>query len=600
MRKMKKGFLSKSISYKIIVPLCILVLVIQVCDSFIFSYRIAEKYQIELSESNLATTNQMSRNMQLALKNIVNEMIPIKMQMISFETKQDMEIKNTSYAEANVMYQGMFSKLLSSGDNFLFISSIMVLDNRSNVYCLSQNRYVQLHKDLFEKIKREYELKEYCEWSGVISDGYYFKNKAEDIISVFMPYVEYENVKAIFVVNISMSYLQNYIDKMSNEQGNIMLKIGERCIYSSNLDKKMLAEDSKLKDIIALEKHDAETVSDNFFIGTKRLEINKWDISSLLPKSNIEEAADVMGQFFTVIIFTTSLVLILGVLITVYFVTRPIKKITKIIESNRKTNERNHRFRSKYEDEVGVLADSYDQMMDEIDQYTSDIKREQTERRIADIKMLQLQIKPHFLYNTLEAAKFLVQMNDPRGVDMLTAIGKFYKLSLSGVADKIEIREEIEHLSYYLQILKMRYSSKYDYKIEIEEEILHHEIIKFSMQPIIENSVYHGIKQKRKKGLILVRGYIENNEIVLSVWDDGVGISEEKLDNIRYQLKHSKQISKVEHIGIINVHQRLNMEYGDPYGLEIESIENEYTLVSLRLPMKNFVEGKNDQNTNCG
>lgn len=595
MRKMKRGFLSKSISYKIIVPLCLLVLVIQVCNSFIFSNRIAEKYQMELSESNLQTANQMSHNIQLALKNIVNEMIPVKTQMISFGTQQNMENKDTSYAEANVTYQGMFSKLLSSGDNYLFVSSIMVLDDSNRIYCRAQNRYVQFSdENLFEKIKRDYELKEYCEWSGVISDGYYFKNKAEDIISIFMPYVEYGKVKAIFAVNISVKYLQKYIDKLSNEQGNVLLQIGEYCIYSSNVDKALLSEDTKLKSIIDAEKRDEETVSDSFFIGTKRIDINKWNISSLLPKSNIEEAAGVMGQFFTLIIFSTSLVLILGVFITVYFVTRPIKKMTKIIEANRKTNKRNHRFHSKYEDEVGVLAASYDQMMDEIDQYTSDIKREQAERRISDFKMLQLQIKPHFLYNTLEAAKFLVQMNDPRGVDMLTAIGKFYKLSLSGVIDRIAIREEIEHLSYYLQILKMRYSSKYDYNIEIEEEVMNYEIIKFSMQPIIENSVYHGIKQKRKKGVISVRGYIENNTVVLSVWDDGVGIPEEKLAMIKNQLKQGKQINAAEHIGIINVHQRINMEYGEPYGLEIESIKDEYTLVSLRLPLKKFCGGENE------
>lgn len=595
MGKMKRGFLSRSISYKIIAPLCLLVLVIQVCNSFIFSNRIAEKYEIELSKSNLETANQMSNIIQLELKNIVNEMIPVKNQIISFEMQQDMEQKDTGYAEKNVIYQGMFTKLLSSGDNYLFVSSMLVLDESNELYYLSQNRYVQLsNENLFKKIIRDYDLKGYCDWSGVISDGYYFKNKAEDIISIFMPYVEYGKVKAVFVVNLSVKYLQEYIDKLSNKKGNALLQIGQYSIFSSNLNKTSLEEDTKFKSIVSLEIHDGETVSDNFIIGTKRLEINNWQLSSLLSKSNIEEASSVMGQFFTSIIFTTSLVMILGVFITVYFVTKPIKKMTKIIEANRNTKERNHRFCSKYRDEVGALADSYDQMMDEINQYTSDIKREQTERRIADFKMLQLQIKPHFLYNTLEAAKFLVQMNDPTGVDMLTAIGKFYKLSLSGIIDKIEIREEIEHLSYYMQILKMRYSSKYDYKIEIEEEVNSYEIIKFSMQPIIENAIYHGIKQQRKKGVILVRGYIENNAVILSVWDNGVGISEEELEKIRYQLKHSKQINVVDHIGIVNVHQRINMEYGDSYGVDIESIKDEYTIVSLRLPLKKFCGGENE------
>ena len=589
MNKMKQGFFSKSISYKIIAPLCLLVLVIQVCNSFIFSSRISKRYEIDLSEANLETTNQISNNIHLALKNIVNDMIPVKNQMISFEMQHDMDKKKTGYTEVNVIYQGMFSKLLSSGDNFLFISSMLVLDKRNRIYYLSQNQSVQLRKDnLFEKVKNDYHLKEYCQWSGVISESYYFNNNEEDIVSIFMPYVEYGEVKTIFIVNLSIKYIQQYIDRLSNEHGSILLQIGGDCLYSDNLNKMLLEEDLSLKSILQSEKRDQQTLSDSFFVGTKSLEINSWKVSSLLPKSNIKEASNVMGQFFTFIIITTGLVMILGVFITVYFVTKPIKKMRKIIEANRITKERNHRFNSKYKDEVGVLADSYDHMMDEIIQYTDDLKREQAERRIADFKMLQLQIKPHFLYNTLEAAKFLVQMNDPNGVDMLTAIGKFYKLSLSGVIDKIEIRDEIEHLSYYLKILKMRYSSIYDYNIEIDEEVKGSEIIKFSMQPIIENAVYHGIKKQRKKGSILVRGYIENNSIILSVWDNGVGISEEKLEEIRYQLRHSKQLSVVDHIGIINVHQRINMEYGDPYGVNIESIQDKYTRVSLRLPLIKF------------
>ena len=595
MSKMKQGFFSKSISYKIIAPLCLLVLVIQVFNSFIFSRRIAKRYEIELSEANLETTNQISNNIHLALKNIVNEMIPVKNQMISFEMQHDMEKKKTGYTEVNVIYQGMFSKLLSSGDNFLFISSMLVLDKRNKIYYLSQNQSVQLRNDnLFEKVKKDYHLKEYCQWSGVISESYYFNNKKEDIVSIFMPYVEYGEVKTIFVVNLSIKHIQQYIDRLSNEQGNILLQIGGDYLYSDNLNKMQLEEDLSLKSILQSEKRDQQALSDSFFVGTKSLDINSWKVYSLLPKSNIKEASSVMGQFFTFIIITTSLVMILGVFITVYFVTKPIKKMRKIIEANRITKERSHRFHSKYKDEVGVLADSYDHMMDEINQYTADLKKEQAERRIADFKMLQLQIKPHFLYNTLEAAKFLVQMNDPNGVDMLTAIGKFYKLSLSGVIDKIEIRDEIEHLSYYLKILKMRYSSIYDYNIEIDEEVKSFEIIKFSMQPIIENAVYHGIKKQRKKGAILVRGYIEDNSITLSVWDNGVGISEEKLEEIRYQLKHSKQLRVVDHIGIINVHQRINMEYGDPYGVNIESIQDKYTRVSLRLPLKKYEEEKNE------
>ncbi|WP_027628862.1 sensor histidine kinase [Ruminiclostridium cellobioparum] len=595
MSKMKQGFFSKSISYKIIAPLCLLVLVIQVFNSFIFSSRIAKRYEIELSEANLETTNQISNNIHLALKNIVNEMIPVKNQMISFEMQHDMEKKKTGYTEVNVIYQGMFSKLLSSGDNFLFISSMLVLDKRNKIYYLSQNQSVQLRNDnLFEKVKKDYHLKEYCQWSGVISESYYFNNKKEDIVSIFMPYVEYGEVKTIFVVNLSIKHIQQYIDRLSNEQGNILLQIGGDYLYSDNLNKMQLEEDLSLKSILQSEKRDQQALSDSFFVGTKSLDINSWKVYSLLPKSNIKEASSVMGQFFTFIIITTSLVMILGVFITVYFVTKPIKKMRKIIEANRITKERSHRFHSKYKDEVGVLADSYDHMMDEINQYTADLKKEQAERRIADFKMLQLQIKPHFLYNTLEAAKFLVQMNDPNGVDMLTAIGKFYKLSLSGVIDKIEIRDEIEHLSYYLKILKMRYSSIYDYNIEIDEEVKSFEIIKFSMQPIIENAVYHGIKKQRKKGAIIVRGYIEDNSITLSVWDNGVGISEEKLEEIRYQLKHSKQLRVVDHIGIINVHQRINMEYGDPYGVNIESIQDKYTRVSLRLPLKKYTEEKNE------
>ena len=150
----------------------------------------------------------------------------------------------------------------------------------------------------------------------------------------------------------------------------------------------------------------------------------------------------------------------------------------------------------------------------------------------------------------------------------------------------VTVKEEIEHLTCYLQILKLRYSSKYDYTVQISPEILDNEMVRFSMQPLVENAIYHGIKQKRKKGFVKVLGYMEEEQIHLVVWDNGAGIPEEKLQEIRTRIRESEGIPISEHIGIINVHQRVHMRYGEHYGLNIESEEGEFTRVEMVLPIK--------------
>lgn len=175
-------------------------------------------------------------------------------------------------------------------------------------------------------------------------------------------------------------------------------------------------------------------------------------------------------------------------------------------------------------DEVGVLSDSFNSMISRISNLMNQVRKEQSEKRKAELKVLQDQINPphFFLYNTLDAIIWMAEDGDENTVPMIEALSSLFRISLSKGQEFITLREEINHVSNYLYILSMRYYNKFDYKLNIEDATLENiRIPKIILQPLVENAIYHGIKEKKSKGHILISAKTTKNDLVLSINDDG-------------------------------------------------------------------------------
>ncbi|MGL5436693.1 MAG: sensor histidine kinase [Lachnospiraceae bacterium] len=244
--------------------------------------------------------------------------------------------------------------------------------------------------------------------------------------------------------------------------------------------------------------------------------------------------------------------------------------------------------------EMQMLSDQYDSMTDRIRELITHIREEQEHQRRTELMLLQSQINPHFLYNTLDAIVWLAEGKKYQEVvEMITALSAFLRIGLSKGYDSIRIEDEISHVRNYLQIQRFRYEDILDYRIDADDAILNEYIPKLTLQPIVENALYHGIKNKRGKGLLVISGWLERGSVAtIQIEDNGIGMKPERLEQLRRMLSsESDQDSGYSDngFGLKNVAERIRLKYGGDYGILIESEYLTGTVVTVRIPVKDLI-----------
>ena len=236
--------------------------------------------------------------------------------------------------------------------------------------------------------------------------------------------------------------------------------------------------------------------------------------------------------------------------------------------------------------EVKVLSDSLNIMIEKLSNLIETVKLEQYNLREAELKLLQEQINPHFLYNTLDTIIWLAESGKlEEVVGMVSSLSQYFRTSLSKGSNMITLRDEELHVRSYLQIQHLRYEDILDYEINIPEEIGQFYIPKITLQPLVENALYHGIKSKRARGKILVIGRKDGNNVLLTVTDTGMGMKEERLSQVMEGLK-SRDEKQKDFYGLYNVNERLHLYYGPEYGISIRSIYQAGTEIEIRIPAR--------------
>jgi two-component system sensor histidine kinase YesM len=241
-------------------------------------------------------------------------------------------------------------------------------------------------------------------------------------------------------------------------------------------------------------------------------------------------------------------------------------------------------------DEITELGLSFNSMVGKIRELLDAKVKEQENLKKAELRALQAQVNPHFLYNTLDTIIWMAEANrTAQVVDLVRALSRFFRTTLSKGKDWITVREEIDHVASYLAIQKMRYRDILDYAIDMPDDVYDGRMLKLTLQPLVENALYHGIKNKRSGGSITVRGRaLAGGRLLLEVEDNGIGITREKLALLRAQLDGGLGAATASEIGygLNNVNQRIKLYYGQEYGLAIESEHLHGTRVSLLIPLQ--------------
>jgi two-component system sensor histidine kinase YesM len=235
--------------------------------------------------------------------------------------------------------------------------------------------------------------------------------------------------------------------------------------------------------------------------------------------------------------------------------------------------------------ELDELTDSLNIMVEKLGELIEQNMQKQQNLLKAEMKALQAQIAPHFMYNTLDTILALAE--DGQNADVVTttlALSNFFRLSLNKGRDWASVAEEKSHVESYLAIQKMRYSAILEYEIDIAEDILRESMLKILLQPLVENAIYHGIKETRRCGLIRLKGQSQGNCLVFTVEDNGRGMEKEELERLRENLSHYDVSNLEMGFGLYNVYKRIQLYYEIDNGLTVESEYNKGSKVTLRLP----------------
>jgi two-component system sensor histidine kinase YesM len=266
-------------------------------------------------------------------------------------------------------------------------------------------------------------------------------------------------------------------------------------------------------------------------------------------------------------------------------ITRPLRQLQEVMKSV-ETGEFRKAGALDATDEIRELAREYDLMVGRIGELMAQNVREQELKRMSDLKALQAQINPHFLYNTLDSIIWMGEMNrSGEVVKMTSALSRLFRISISRGQELIPLRDELEHVQSYLTIQEMRYKNKFRYLIDVPENLMDSTVLKITLQPLVENAIYHGIRGVDYEGLIEIRGRREDDDIILTVGDNGEGMDVGKIEAVLAG-QGGMEDSPDGHqgTGVRNVHERIRLYFGERYGLSFRNGEGRGTVITIRIP----------------
>ena len=299
---------------------------------------------------------------------------------------------------------------------------------------------------------------------------------------------------------------------------------------------------------------------------------------------------EVMSSVNTIvyILFTCVIIsLVLVVIVSFKFsrtLTNPIFKLKRLMKQA-ESGDLTVRFNFQHNDEIGELGQSFNHMIARIDQLIQMVYVEQENKRTAEMKSLQEQIKPHFLYNTLDTISWMARDYDAEDiVRLVDALTNMFRIGLSHGKDIITVKEEITHVSNYLYIQKIRYKDKLNYVIHVDESLYAIEVPKLILQPLVENAIYHGVKAKRG-GTITITGVPEGENLVFTVQDNGAGMPQEKVEELNRRMSERSVLDEQKSFGLFYIRERIQLCYGTGYGVHVESALGEGTRVTITLPL---------------
>ncbi len=548
------------------------------------------RFSSSTEELILKNSEQLVNQISLNLENYVRGMMRISDSMYYGVIKNvDLESDNLNQ-ELNLLYEANKDDLVNIAcfdDSGNLVGAVPVATMKKNLdittqewYKKANNKIENLHfstphvQNLFEESTYRYY------WVVSMSRIVELTRGGDIGRGILLVDMNYSSIEQLFTkVNAKNAGYVYLIDR----NGEIIYHPRQKAIYSK-LDKEnniaaALYEDGNYKEIFEGEERS---------VSVKTLGYTGWKIVSVVTTD--EFYLDLTQIRFFVIVIVVFAILLMSAMNMIISsrISTPIQKLeksVKVLESG-SLNLEIYEGGSK---EIRHLGRTIKGMVIQMRELMDDIVLEQEEKRKSELDALQSQINPHFLYNTLDSIVWMIESEQYKeAISMVTALSRLFRISLNKGKTIISIADELTHARNYMNIQKVRYKNRFEFKTHEDPEIYNCSTIKLIIQPILENAIYYGMEYMDGDGIIEVKGYEKDGDIYIDVTDNGLGMSKEVVD---YLLTDNGRVHKKgSGVGLLNVHQRIRLYFGEPYGLSIESEPDEGTTVTIHLPKKSMQE----------
>lgn len=488
-----------------------------------------------------------------------------------------MNYKFLSYKEKDEFHIYINNYLLSNLSLLSNIAEIEIVSKDFDIAYMQGYKYFNI-KDLKKYSKQ---AKEGLSWFYTVLNG-------EKYICVVTPVKGEDSLVGYIFMAIKDEFFSSSFSLFNLDEGEEMVLLDDKhnLIISDNplIDKKFVSENIELKSSLKNKREEgiinSVILEEKKYVAIyKKLRGLSWYVVSMIPYDFINSDIHSLRKEMILI----GVIFILVILIFSYFLYSSIKvPLYNLLDKMKTVSKGDLKVlvNDEYKDEIGIISNNFDSMLFRINELIEKSKQQEIEKRDLEIRMLQAQINPHFLFNTLNSLKWTALMNQDYTVsEGLSSLAELLRNTIIDKNELITIKKEVENIKNYVVIQKIRYGNSFEVKYDIEEDLLENKIIKFILQPIVENSIIHGIDENKENQWINIKITSEKENILIIIEDNGKGFNSGK--NIKN--------NKLSGIGWNNVDERIKLTFGLEYGALIESEINRGTVVKIVIP-KNYKE----------
>jgi len=582
--------------YKLIVSYIILLTLPIISITLAVYYTFSQAIIGEMSQASIEALQQTIQNIDNNLKEIDRLYIPIiTNERLKYIFEKKKENNNEVFTYNKEFIETIFPTIFGwRGDQinsvYFFGTNGINLVYRSGAIVYGDTSFmaIQLDKGMLEEdyiYKKAQEARGRGVWIPTHKDYFSYEKDSTMVVSFARKVLSLSEFKdwGLLIVNISENWLNDfYVNTQYGKPGYIFITDESGVIIShNNKDMLLNSMDSKITNMI-VQNSEVSTVvkyeDENYLLNTATSSYTGWKIVSLVPMAELYKKIDIIKSTIIAILIACIVIAVTLSVIISRSITLPVKKLVKLMSQVEK-GDLEARIKIDSNDEMGMLSRSFNKMIARVKELINTLTEKERTLRISELKALQAQINPHFLYNSLDSIYWMTKTGEYDNIAKMTmALARLFRLSLNKGNEKTTVQNEIEHVNNYLTIQKIRYKDKFDYFIDVDREIYGYETVKLVLQPLVENSLIHGLEYKEGIGHIYIFGKKEKENIIFEVIDDGAGIDVEKVEASLHEKRETSGYA------LKNVNERIKLLYGNEYGLKFYNLEKQGTKVEVRIP----------------